>query len=115
MARLPTRTCEASIITVDRACSNCCAAQLGPRDFEGQVTSQDIVTAAVHFAAGKGNSALRQTELAHLPISSFQRARISASVTGLLLFGLSTALMFAVMQHLIMNPLRHDANAQPEP
>jgi hypothetical protein len=37
------------------------------------------------------------------------------AINGLLLFGLSTALMFAVMQHLIMNRPRPDANAQPEP
>ena len=37
------------------------------------------------------------------------------AINGLLLFGLSTALMFAVMQHLIMNHLRRDANAQPDP
>ena len=37
------------------------------------------------------------------------------AINGLLLFGLSTALMFAVMQHLIMNRLRRHANAQPEP
>jgi hypothetical protein len=37
------------------------------------------------------------------------------AINGLLLFGISTALMFAVMQHLIMNRLRRDANDQPEP
>jgi hypothetical protein len=35
------------------------------------------------------------------------------AINGLLLFGLSTALMFAVLQRLIMNHLRSDANAQP--
>jgi len=37
------------------------------------------------------------------------------AINGLLLFGLSTALMFAVMQQLIKNRLRRDANAHPEP
>jgi hypothetical protein len=37
------------------------------------------------------------------------------AINGLLLFGLSTALMFAVMQHLIVNRLRRHANVQPEP